>query len=120
MRRLQYKGGTKLNYTLPVDAASSIGILIVVGTILPAASLSSEALLECRKMLKALEAYSNVREIVAIAPEGRELILEATPQGLFLLADLKHMFKKLGLNFARPATRFVFDCQKCLSFDIED
>ncbi|CAK9112534.1 Uncharacterized protein SCF082_LOCUS52168, partial [Durusdinium trenchii] len=101
MRRLQYKGGTKLNYTLPVDAASSIGILIVVGTILPAASLSSEALLECRKMLKALEAYSNVREIVAIAPEGRELILEATPQGLFLLADLKHMFKKLGLNFAR-------------------
>ena len=105
MRRTQYRGSTRLTYTLPIDAASTMGILVVIGTILPAASLSAEALGQCKQMMKSLEKYSACHEIVAVTPEGRELRLEANGQNLFLLADLKHLWKKLSLNFTRLGMR---------------
>jgi len=41
------------------------------------------------------------RELVAPLRNGDKLRLETRSTGLFALSDLKHFFKKLGIDFTR-------------------
>lgn len=103
IRRPQYKGEADQVHSLPVDAASTLGIMCMIGTILPAKSLSNEALQTCRSILLSMERDGGpIEELVGKLQNGTKLTLEARTNGKFALKDIKPMFKKLGINFSRP------------------
>lgn len=101
MRRVAYKGEGKITHCLPIDAASVQGIICILGSILPAKSLGSDALSTSIGILAAMEAGVEMRELVAVLDSGDKLILECRSNGRFVLSDMKPMFKKLRINFAR-------------------
>lgn len=87
-------------YCLPIDCASTIGLVLILGTILPAKSLTPEALGHCKTILQTLENGSPLSEISGMGPNG-VLRIEANAEGKFPLCDLKPMFKKMGINYTR-------------------
>lgn len=102
LRRHSYKGETKIVYSLPVDASSTIGFVGILGTILPAKSLTPEALQSCKVILQTLQGETTMHEISGPCPKSGAMIsIEANDQGLFLLKDLQSMFKQMGINFSR-------------------
>ena len=101
MRRKEYKGGNTITYALPVDGVSTIGIVVVLGTILPATNLSKEAVGISDNLLKALQGPAPVQVFDAELPNGGSVVFQARSQGKFSLQDMKPNFKKLGLNFNR-------------------
>lgn len=101
LRRNAYKGTTALTHVLPIDAVSTIGIVAVLGTVLPASCLSAAALDDCKSILQTLEGNHPVTEFEATIPRGRSIKIEASSNGKFKLDQLKPLWKKLGLNFQR-------------------
>lgn len=101
MRRQSYKGEIDQVYALPVDAASTLGILIVLGSILPAKSLGTEALQSCKSILDSMNQDIPAHPLVAKLSDGGKLILEPLSNGKFALKDMKPMLKKIGINHAR-------------------
>lgn len=101
MRRVAYKGEGKINHCLPIDAASVLGIICILGSILPAKSLGSDALNTSIGILAAMESGAEIKELVAVLDSGDKLVLECRSNGRFALADMKPMFKKLNINFGR-------------------
>lgn len=107
LRRHSYKGETKIVYSLPVDAASTIGLVGILGTILPAKSTSLEALNSCKVILETLQGESSLQEIAGPCAKSTELMkVSANDSGLFEVQDLKTMFKKMGINFSRYGLDF--------------
>jgi len=101
MRRQTYKGTNSITHSLPVDAVSTIGIVIVLGTILPATSLSNECVQCCRNILLSLEGSAPIKELEIPFSNNRSMKLEAHSGGKFKVSEMKPLWKKLGLNFQR-------------------
>ena len=72
-----------------------------MGTILPAKSLSNEALQASRTIFENLGKDVPAFHLVGKLPDGTKLTLEPRSNGCFSLSDMKPMFKKLGIDFAR-------------------
>ena len=103
-------------HCLPVDAASTLGVVCILGSILPAKSLSAEALTTSRSILQSLGLLCSPMPLVAIQENGTKLTLPPRSDGKFALSDLKTMFKNLGLNFARLAeVEKIFDIRPWVS-----
>lgn len=85
-----------------MDAASTLGLVLILGTMLPAKSLGNEALQTCKAIFETLESGSPLQELVGFCPRGSKVTIEAR-NGRFAVKDLKPFFKKLGLNFSRTA-----------------
>ena len=121
LRRSLYKGTQSTSpHSLPVDAATAMGILLVLGTILPANSLSAEGVQASKTLLNALEEHSKLHELSCILPSGREMVLESNKDGLFSIADLKSIFKKLDVPFARLLEEITVDPQTSIKFYFYD
>lgn len=75
----------------------------MLGSILPAKSLSNDFLQECLKILSSLEdaAGKPLRELHGELGNGKKIVLEPRSNGKWNLHDLKPMFKKLSINFSR-------------------
>ncbi len=101
MRKQTYKGSNIIKHALPVDAASTAGIVLVLGTILPATSLSLECVQACRTILLNLEGDNPVKEITIPLTNGRSMKVESRAVGKFRVSDIKPLWKQLGLNFTR-------------------
>ena len=101
MRRSSYKGEGTLKHALPIDAVSTIGIVCIMGSILPAKSLGNEALTQCRNTMGAMEANVKFKPLEGEMPNGDFIVLEPRSSGKFVLSELKPMFKKLRIDFAR-------------------
>jgi len=102
LRRNLYKGTQSAGaYSLPVDGATAMGILLAVGTILPANSLTAEGVQASRALLSTLEEHCKLRELSCVLANGRETVRESNRDGYFSIEDLKPIFKKLGVPFNR-------------------
>ena len=119
LRRSLYKGTQSTSpHSLPVDAATAMGILLVLGTILPANSLSAEGVQASKTLLSTLEEHSKLHELSCILPSGREMVLESNKDGFFSIADLKSIFKKLEVPFARLLEEITVDPKTSIIFFI--
>lgn len=108
LRRNLYKGTHSTSpHSLPVDAATAMGILLVLGTILPANSLSAEGVQASRSLLSTLEEHSKLHEISCVFPSGREMVVESNKDGYFSIENLKPIIKKLDIPFARQLEKEV-------------
>lgn len=101
MRRQSYKGTEQLVHTLPIDAASTMGIMLVVGTMLPSTNLSRDAVLAALTTLRRVQGQNPVTSFEAELPSGKFVRFEACNSGKFSLNEMKPLFKKLGVNFSR-------------------
>ena len=106
MRKQTYKGNHTITHALPIDAASTAGIVLILGTILPATSLSMECVLACRGILLNLEGDNPVKEMTIPLMHGLSLKLESRGNGKFRISDMKPLWKQLGLNFTRWGNGF--------------
>lgn len=114
LRRNLYKGTHSTSpHSLPVDAATAMGILLVLGTILPANSLSAEGVQASRALLSTLEEHSKLHEISCVFPNGREMVVESNKDGYFSIENLKPIIKKLDIPFARQLEKEVSSSQFC-------
>lgn len=101
MRKQTYKGNHVITHALPVDAASTAGIVLILGTILPATSLSMECVQTCRSILLNLEGDNPVKEITIPLMHGLSMKLDSRGVGKFRISDIKPLWKQLGINFTR-------------------
>ena len=88
-------------HKLPVDGATSFGILLVVGTLLPSKNLTQEALKACRALMGTLEEHGKLTEFSVILPGRKEVKLQANADGKFRVKDLLPIMKKLDINTTR-------------------
>ena len=102
IRRCVYKGNMAVSeHKLPVDGATSFGILLVVGTLLPSKNLTQEALKACRTLMGTLEEHGKLTELSVILPGRKEVKLQANADGKFSVKDLTPIMKRLDINSAR-------------------
>ena len=70
LRRPSYRGGVELEHTLPMDAASVMGVALVVGSVLPAHTLPSQALQVCCETLASLEEFAKFSSFIVISRQA--------------------------------------------------
>ncbi len=102
MRRSAYKGGNTIVHSLPVDGASTIGICIIVATVLPASCLNLDGLKACKSILEILEGDDPVTEFEVSTSKGQSVKIEASSSGKFKIDQLKPVWKKHEVNYSRP------------------
>ncbi|CAL1135030.1 unnamed protein product [Cladocopium goreaui] len=95
IRRCVYKGNMAVSeHKLPVDGATSFGILLVVGTLLPSKNLTQEALKACRTLMGTLEEHGKLTELSVILSGRKEVKLQANADGKFSVKDLTPIMKR--------------------------
>ena len=112
LRRTAYKGGMKVAYTLPLDSASVVGLVLVLGCMLAAPALPSATVQMCRQIMLALEEQASpttLTEITVLLPNRDTIKLDCNSERRFPLKELKPLFKKMGGNFAK----FLWFKQHC-------
>eukprot|EP00435_Cladocopium_sp_Y103_P061586 s902_g23.t1 len=118
MRRSSYKGEETLKHALPIDAVSTLGIVCIMGSILPAKSLTTDSLTQCRSTLSAMEADVKFQPLVGEMPNGDLMVLQPRSSNKFVLSELKPMFKKLRIDFARFSKKVPGDSAEVSLGDI--
>ena len=117
MRSNTYKGKQQLTHCLPLDCASVVGIILILGSILPATGLKSEAIQACKRLLQNLgEHVTELNKLTAVvASSGGLLTLEANSEGRFPWKDVKSLLKAVNVNaqasfgVSLVCAGFVFD-----------
>ena len=66
-RRPSYKGKVCGLTSLPVHACTVPGIVIMLATVLPTASLGSDAVKECAAVLETIECHMNALQLLPVA-----------------------------------------------------
>ena len=99
-RRQAYKGNIQDLTSLPVDACTVMGILVLHGSLLPAASFGPEGVQECVSVLQALEEHMHITGVWQLLPHSDVFRLEVQDNCLDI-AQLKAMLRELGLSWSR-------------------
>lgn len=85
---------------LPFDSATTIGVLGILGTILPATGLSHDALKAAVSVLDALAEFGSINEVVPLVPENPTWCLKVD-HNLVNGKDFEHLLLDLRLNATR-------------------
>lgn len=96
-RRAAYKGLQSVHNCLPLDCASTMGVLLIIGCILPATSLKAEAIQECKSVLACMEEHAGRPGMTVEMPDSSRVTLVGNSEGRFKWANVKALFEKLGL-----------------------
>ena len=88
--------------SLPLDAASVLGMICLFGCILPAQCLSSEALKSSADTLKALCEFMSFSEPLLLVPENPALALKIT-DNMVKRYHVESLLKSLQLDSSRPS-----------------
>lgn len=100
LRRTGYKGWIASESSLPVDGATVIGIVCILGSLLAAPSLPVATLEACCKILSALEDKIELKATCPLVPRCREFALEVF-RNKVTLKVLQDMFRKLEIPWKR-------------------
>ena len=108
LRKRSYKGSQSSgSASLPVDGATSLGILQVLASVLPANGLQAAAIGQCYEILAFVSHFMSVN--VTLFPLGRnfECELEITNNEMNT-KQLQFVLKRAGLQWFRPGFRFPY------------
>lgn len=86
--------------SLPVDSATTIGIIGILGTILPATALTAEALKSSVSVLDAMAEYICIDEPLPLVPENPSWSLKVT-HNTVNLKEFESLLTSLRLNTTR-------------------
>ena len=99
--------------SLPLDSATTIGVVGILGTILPASGLSHDALKAAAAILDALAEFGSINDSVPLSPENPSWCLKVKQN----LINVKE-FEKLLLDLRLNATRIGVP-KKCFSKSVQ-
>lgn len=85
---------------LPLDSATTMGVVGILGTILPATGLSQDALKAAVSVLDALAEFGSINEVVPLVPENPTWCLNVK-HNLVNGEDFEHLLIDLRLNASR-------------------
>ena len=88
--------------SLPLDAATVLGMICIFGSILPAQCLSSEALKSSAETLVALSEFMSLSEFLPLVPENPALALKIT-DNMVKRHHIESLLKSLQLDSSRPS-----------------
>ena len=103
--RFGYKGAMReadSMRSLPLDAATVLGMICIFGSILPAQCLSSEALKSSAETLVALSEFMSLSEFLPLVPENPALALKIT-DNMVKRHHIESLLKSLQLDASRPS-----------------
>ena len=100
LRRPSYKGAVCLAETLPVDASSILGTVLVLACVLPTSTLTADAVATCQAVLKELEKHIPTDATFRMLPEDPLFVLQLR-DGRVSADDLKQMMRTLGLSWRK-------------------
>ena len=99
-RRPTYKGAASSKCSLPLDATTVLGMIAVLGSILPATGLKQDAVQTCTSTLDALASFGTMNATVPLLPESHaDLPVE---NNRVEVAKLNSLFSRLDLSPQRP------------------
>lgn len=108
LRKRSYKGAQSTgSASLPVDGATSLGILQVLAAVLPANGLQAAAIQQCYEILAFVSHFMSVN--VTLFPLGQrvECELEITNNEMNT-KQLQVVLKRAGLQWFRPGLTFPY------------
>ncbi|CAE7788072.1 icmt-1, partial [Symbiodinium sp. CCMP2592] len=97
-RRPSYKGAVDSVSSMPVDATTIPGMILVLGSILPSSTLSGDAVSECYKTLQTMEECMQINKKLYLIPGEEAYALEVCENHVRLSA-LKSVLKELELSW---------------------
>ena len=100
MRRASYKGSVQTTRALPVDATTTMGIILVLGTILAARGLTPEALRQCAEIMQSLCEQATFHGPLLLIPEQLSLSLQSA-RGKVHKKDLVQLLKDIHVDPVR-------------------
>eukprot|EP00435_Cladocopium_sp_Y103_P049541 s1312_g15.t1 len=106
LRKRSYKGAQSSGLaSLPVDGATTLGIIQVLASVLPANGLQAAAIQQCHEIMTFVSHFMTVNAI--LFPLGRrvECELEITNNEMNT-KQLQFVLKRAGLQWSRPGVRF--------------
>ena len=103
LRRPSYKGGMGSDPSLPVDATSVLGTLLILACILPTSTLSANAVNDCLHILQVLEQAFPRDVTLGLLPHSDVFLLNVQAHRV-RLEDVKMMIKELGLQWGRQGS----------------
>ena len=87
---------------LPVDSYTTLGLLLMLATLLPATSFAADGISECVRVLQTLEEHMMINEPLQLLPHAAVFVAEVQ-ENQVLLAQLKAILEELGLSWSRLA-----------------
>ena len=99
-RRQAYKGNVSDLTCLPVDCYTSMGLLVMLATLLPATSFSSDGIHQCVAALKTLEEHMCLNCCLQLLPHA-ELFKLQLQENALPVSQVKAVLKELGLSWSR-------------------
>lgn len=102
LRRTGYKGWHSSETALPVDGATVIGIVVVLGSLLAAPALPNATIEGCSKIFEGIEDKMDLPSSFCLVPRCREFALDLYKNKV-QLKIIQEMFRKLEIPWKRPA-----------------
>ena len=100
IRKPGYKGAVATVSSLPVDAATALGMIVVLACVLPTSTLTADAVKECLGVFEAMESKLDSQWSLQLLPHEPQFCL-AISEGMASAADLKNMLKELALPWCK-------------------
>ena len=105
VRRDTYKGAVSAEASLPVDATTVLGTVLVLASVLPTSTLSVDAVKTCYKILLELQSRMDPNAVVLLLPHQPVFALQLR-DGKADLQNLKDVFRELGLPWCKLGPHF--------------
>ena len=100
LRRTSYKGGVSNDASLPVDGATVMGIITIIGSMLAGPSLSTATLRSACNILASMEEKAKLPSSLALLPNLPEFCV-VVDNNCVNMKSLKEIMKKLGIDWNR-------------------
>ena len=91
-----------MDRSLPVDASTVLGTVLILGTLLPTSTLTGDAVKACAHVLECLEQHAQLSCTLHLLPHEPAFALKLE-NGLAETADVKKILRELQLPWCRPA-----------------
>ena len=102
LRKLSYKGSQSTGLsTLPLDCATSLGVLQVVASVLPCNALQAQTIEQCQKILEFMDYFAKIN--LTLHPLGRRVECELEViNNQVAVKQLQSVLKRMGVQWSRP------------------
>ena len=102
LRKQSYKGNQSTSLSsLPLDCATSLGVLQVLASVLPCNALQAQTIEQCQKILEFMDYFAKIN--LTLFPLGKRVECELEViNNQVVVKQLQSVLKRMGVPWSRP------------------